>query len=75
MLADNAAAAVPELEPDEPPQPVRAASALTAIRVIAVVVRCFTVTPCSVRAAWGLAMAAPRAAQGVRKNKPLSKPR
>jgi hypothetical protein len=29
-----------------------------------VVVRCFTVTPCSVWAAWGLAMAAPRAAQG-----------
>jgi len=73
--APLAAAAVPELEPDDPPQPARAASALTAIRVIAVVVRCFTVTPCSVRAAWGLAMAAPRAAQGVRKNKPLSKPR
>src|SRR5256714_15527349 len=54
-----AAAAVPELEPDDPPQPVRAASALTAIRVIAVVVRCFTVTPCSVWAAWELALAYP----------------
>src|SRR6266581_233758 len=45
-------AAAGALEPDDPPQPARAASALTAIRVIAVVVRCFTVTPCSVRAAW-----------------------
>src|SRR6266571_1605026 len=59
--APLAAAAVPELEP---PQPVRAASALTAIRVIAVVVRCFTVSPCSVRAAWDRRWPAPRAAQG-----------
>src|SRR5690348_18434776 len=57
--APLAAAAVPELEPDEPPQPVRTASALTAIRVIAVVVRCFTVTPCNVRAASELALACP----------------
>src|SRR5207248_11221153 len=49
----------PEPDPDDPPHPARAASALTAIRVIAVVVRCFTVTPCSVWAAWELALAYP----------------
>src|SRR6185437_2037973 len=62
----------PELEPDEPPHPVRTASALTAIRVIAVVVRCFTVTPCNVRAASELALAWPRGRlKAARKNKPL----
>src|SRR6266567_1672369 len=40
------------LEPD-PPQPARTASALTVIRVIAAVVRCFTATPCNVRAVPG----------------------
>ena len=41
----------PDPEPDEPPHPARAASAPIAMTDIAVVVRCFTVTPCNVRAA------------------------
>jgi hypothetical protein len=57
-------------------------SALTAIRVIAVVVLCFTVTPCNVRRFLGTVPRAPGdgaaghgALQAARKNKPLSKPR
>src|SRR6266851_4762372 len=52
------------LEPDDPPQPARGASALTAIKVIAMVVQCFTVTPCSIRAVWNGRWPTPRAAQG-----------
>src|SRR6266571_6537690 len=51
------------VEPD-PPQPARTASALTAIRVIAAVVRCFTATPCNVRAVPGNGSGRKRGASG-----------
>src|SRR5487761_1231700 len=57
------------LEPD--PQPARAASALTVIRTVAAVVRCFTATPCSVRAGRGRQAAGRREVPAVQRNKPL----
>jgi hypothetical protein len=62
-LAGAPLAVADVLEPDDP-QPARAASALTAIRVIATVVRCFTVTPCSFRAEQGMTQATTRPTLG-----------